>query len=110
MAPALAVALIVTMLGASLCGLSIVALRHREHSRARRFAGYAMLAAVLFVPIVVLAAFVGAMFAIGPESKATHLARGISEALNAGALGILIGLPSFVVWFVARRREAVARK
>lgn len=95
-----------TILAGLLCGVAILRLRRQAHNDARRFALFSMWASMAFLPILFAWVVFAAASAIGPESKATLLARGISAAMNCGILDIPVGLTSLIVWLVARARHS----
>ena len=78
----------------------------RKWRLARALARGAVLSALVMIPVgiaILVAAF--SKFAnADASSKATHLARGISESMNVGALilpALLLGVPA---WIIAARR------
>jgi cytochrome bd-type quinol oxidase subunit 2 len=95
-----------TCVAAVFCFLAIVRAWRTDNSGARRFAKFSMWAAISFIPIMVVAAPYFALSSADAESKATVLARGISESMNCGALSFPTGMVSLVVWIVAKRRES----
>jgi len=92
-----------TAIAALLCARAAVEL-YRGRDRAGRFAVLSMIAAAMFLPLIMLGGTLFGMSSAGPESKAFVLARSISTAFNCGALDIPIGAIAFVIWLVARRR------
>jgi hypothetical protein len=103
---AMTLALLTTACGGVCCVLAIVGLRRGENFSARRCAKYSVWSSAAFLPLITAASTASAVGSSGPESKAYYLARGISEAMNAGALNIPIGIIACVLWIVARRRLA----
>jgi hypothetical protein len=81
-----------------------------DNARARRYTTWSMWLSAAFLPLITIAAAVGAEWTTGPGSKASYLARGISDGMNAGLLNIPIGLTSVVVWVIARKRDAANRR
>jgi hypothetical protein len=69
-----------------------------------------MLAAVSFLlPMSFAASIVVANISDGAESKATALARGISQGMNAGVVDIPTGLVSFIIWILSKRRMTAGK-
>jgi hypothetical protein len=69
-----------------------------------------MLAAGSFLlPMIFAASIVVAEIGDRAESKATALARAISQGMNAGVVDIPTGLVSFIIWIVSRRRMSAGK-
>jgi len=81
-------------IGAALAG------RWKLGKRAARTA----VGSVLAYPVLIVLAF-GNVADADASSKATMLAKGLSEAMNCGALAVLAAIAAAVVWIAAARRE-----
>ena len=84
---------------------SITRLFARQPVRAARFGRIATFTALSVLPLTVVGAVVlsilGARDAEDPASKATILARGISEGMNLSALAMIAALVAGITWGTA---------
>lgn len=96
-----------TIIAALLCARALYELR-RSAPQAGRFAVYSMIAAAMFLPIILLGGGLLISGDVEGESKAFLLGRAISLTFNCAALDIPIGATAFVVWIIARRRARVS--
>jgi hypothetical protein len=100
----------IACLAVALCVRACVSLGRGENEVAARSARRSMFAAGSFLlPVVFATLIVVAEISHGAESKATALAQGISQGMNAGVVDIPTGLVSFIIWILSKRRMSAGK-
>jgi hypothetical protein len=86
------------------CARALHAFRRQAFASAKSDARRSLVVSVLSAPLMVAATLLGGIVLHGDESRATALARGISDSMNIGSFHVLVMISAGIVWVAARRR------